>query len=127
MPLPRIIARANRFVLNPVTRRFAGRIAPFAIIGHRGRKSGRQYHLPIMAFPQGDGFIIALTYGPDTDWVKNVMTAGECTLTYRNRQIHLTDPQLFEDDPRHLPFPAIVKTILHFNRIDHFLSLRLPS
>jgi len=128
MPLPRIVARANRFILNPVIRRFAGRVAPFAIIEHRGRKSGNLYHLPIMIFPQGDdGFVIALTYGPDTDWVKNVMAAGACTVTYRNRHIPLASPELFEDSPRNLPFPGIVQFILGLTGITHFLSLRTTS
>jgi deazaflavin-dependent oxidoreductase (nitroreductase family) len=124
MPLPPIVARLNRYTINPLTRRFAGRIAPFAMIEHRGRKSGKVYHLPIMAFPTNSGFVIALTYGPDADWVRNVLAAGECTLTYRKDVIHLVDPNLFEDDPRNLPFPGFVKRILKFNGVDHFLTLQ---
>jgi deazaflavin-dependent oxidoreductase (nitroreductase family) len=124
MPLPPIVARLNRYTINPLTRRFAGRIAPFAMIEHRGRTSGKVYHLPIMAFPTDSGFVVALTYGPDADWVKNVLAAGECTLTYRKEAIPLVDPILFQDDPRHQPFPRIVKRILKLNGVDYFLTLQ---
>ncbi|HWK81167.1 MAG TPA: nitroreductase/quinone reductase family protein, partial [Thermomicrobiales bacterium] len=63
MPLPRAIARANRNGLNRLTRRFAGRIPPFVLLTHTGRRSGAAYSVPLMAFRHGDAFVIALTYG----------------------------------------------------------------
>jgi hypothetical protein len=41
-------------------------------------------------FPAQDGYVFALTYGPDTDWVKNVLAAGGCELRTRGRAIRLT-------------------------------------
>ena len=33
--------------------------------------------------PGRDGYLLALTYGPDSDWVKNVLAAGGCELVTR--------------------------------------------
>jgi hypothetical protein len=38
-----------------------------------GRTSGRPYETPVEAFATDDGFLVALPYGPDTDWLKNVL------------------------------------------------------
>jgi hypothetical protein len=61
------VARANRVVLNPITRQFAGRAPGFAVIIHRGRTSGRLSRTPVNVFKVREGFVIALTYGPHND------------------------------------------------------------
>lgn len=72
MPFPKAITRFNRRVTNPILGRLAGRLAPFAIVVHRGRRTGREYRTPVMAFPRREGVVFALTYGLDVDWVRNV-------------------------------------------------------
>ena len=71
----------NKHILNKVLRQFVNLpFGPFALVKHSGRKSGKGYETPIMAFPiQGD-FMIALTYGPQVDWYQNVLAAGGCKL-----------------------------------------------
>jgi deazaflavin-dependent oxidoreductase (nitroreductase family) len=124
MPLPTAVAQFSRDDINPITRPFAGRVPPFAIVEHRGRKSGARYRTPMMAFPRDGGFVLALTYGPGADSVRNVRAAGGCALEYGNRCIDLTDPE-----PRHggagsagLPVP--VRFVLRLLRVDDFLWLR---
>ena len=51
-------------------------------------------------FATEDGYVLALTYGPGTDWVKNVLAAGGCELRTRGRAIRLTSPLLFRDAAR---------------------------
>jgi hypothetical protein len=51
-------------------------------------------------FPAGDRYVIALTYGPDTDWVKNVLATGGCTLLTRGRSVELTGPRRYHDESR---------------------------
>lgn len=107
MPLPRSLARANRTVTNRIARRFAGRIPPFAIIHHVGRKSGKAYQTPIMVFRSGTTFAIALTYGPDTEWVQNVRVAGSCRLEYRGRVLTLVEPRLAPlAEAQRMPLPV---------------------
>jgi deazaflavin-dependent oxidoreductase (nitroreductase family) len=72
----------------------AKRLPYFGVVLHRGRVSERLYRTPVNAFPQGDGFLIALTYGRDVDWVKNVIAAGGCRLIHRRRAVDLIGPRV---------------------------------
>lgn len=101
--LRRVVTRS----LNPVTRLFAGWVPGFGILAHRGRKTGRQYRIPINVFRRGDDFVFFLTYGADVDWVKNVFVAGTCSLRTRGRDVILAEPELITDTERRLaPLPA---------------------
>jgi hypothetical protein len=74
------LARFGR-VPNRLVRTFAGRrFSPVAIVEHRGRRSGRRYRTPVLAFRAADGYFISLPYGAGRDWVRNVLAAGSCTL-----------------------------------------------
>ena len=97
MPASRSIACFNRRFTNRLTLRVAGYLPGFAIVNHLGRKSGRAYRTPVNAFRTDDGYIIALTYGAQSDWVKNVLAAGSCELQTRGRRVHLTNPRIETD------------------------------
>ena len=107
MPLPENLARFNKRVTNRVTGLFAGWAPGFAILTHRGRRSGREYRIPINVFRVPDGYRFALTYGSDTDWVKNVFAAGGCSIRTRGHDVTLTEPRI-GSDPRAswAPYPA---------------------
>ena len=89
MPIPRTVGRWNKAGLNRVTRHIAPWIPGLGVVIHRGRRSGRRYQTPVNVFPADDGYILALTYGPDTDWVRNVLAAGGCELRTRGRTVRL--------------------------------------
>src|SRR6266480_7077658 len=77
----------NKHITNRITRRFANfSRGPFALVRHIGRRSGKTYETPIMVEPVGDDFVIALTYGPEVDWYRNVLAAGHCTLLWHRRK-----------------------------------------
>jgi len=121
MPIPRVITKANRAVLNKVTGRFAGVIPPFVLLRHTGRTSGTSYLTPLMAFPTPDGFVIALTYGPGTDWQRNVEAGGTATARYRRRDYALSAPRLVEGSAREQPLPRIVQLALKLLGVRFFL------
>lgn len=121
----RIIRPFTTRIVNPVTRRFAGWLPWFGILTYRGRKSGREYRTPMNVFRRGDSYVFALTYGSDIDWVKNVMTAGECGLRTRGRDIRLVEPELFVD-PKQRQMPALIRLFLRFNRVTEFMRMRIP-
>ena len=77
-PLSQRVARFNRRVTNRITRPFADRLPRFGIVIHIGRTSGRTYRTPVNVFRDGNDYIIALTYGAETDWVCSVQAAGGC-------------------------------------------------
>lgn len=91
MPIPAIVTRFNKHVLNRATRRLAG-LGPFVEIEHVGRRTGRVFRTVIFAFREGDRVTIALTYGPDVDWLKNVRAAGGCRMHLGRRLLTLGPP-----------------------------------
>ncbi|OWY79448.1 nitroreductase family deazaflavin-dependent oxidoreductase [Rhodococcus sp. BUPNP1] len=97
MPLPRTMARFNKIVTNRVTTPFAQLLPGTAVVEHRGRRSGRVFRTPVLLFGVGDDLRIALTYGADTDWVRNVCAAGEAVVHTRGRAIPVRDPRLGTD------------------------------
>lgn len=122
MPLPPALARFNRVVTNRVARQGAGRLPGFGIVRHRGRRSGREYRTPVNAFRTDDGYVFALTYGPDADWVRNVVADKGCVLETRGDTVTLTDPRIVHDESRSA-MPAAVRTILGLIGANDFLYL----
>jgi deazaflavin-dependent oxidoreductase (nitroreductase family) len=81
------VRQFNKRVLNRLTRRFANiSVGPVALIYHVGRRSGKSYETPIFALLIDGGFILALTYGPNVDWYRNVLAAGYCTLRWHGKE-----------------------------------------
>lgn len=124
MPFGRTVARLNRVGLNRVTRHLAPWLPGFGVIAHRGRRSGRRYRTPVNVFRQPDGYVVALTYGKDSDWVKNVLAAGECELLTRGHTVRLTDPRLYHDETRRGMPPIFVRQVLTLAKVADFLALK---
>ena len=114
-----------RFV-NPITRLVAGWLPGFGILRYRGRTSGKEYRTPMNVFRRGEHMVFALTYGPDVQWVKNVLAAGELDVRTMGRDVHLVDPELFHDaDQRTMPL--LIRPFLGFMRVTEFLRMRISS
>jgi deazaflavin-dependent oxidoreductase (nitroreductase family) len=91
------LARFNRRGPNRVIGLIAGRrLSPVAFMVHQGRRSGRRYRTPVMPLPLADGFLVALPYGPDRDWVRNVVSAGRGTLVRGRRSFELEHPRMLD-------------------------------
>jgi deazaflavin-dependent oxidoreductase (nitroreductase family) len=75
MHIPYFMRRVNRVVTNPVVGTVAWLVPPLAIVHHEGRRSGRHYRTPVVAFRTADGFVIPMTYGWDVDWARNLRAA----------------------------------------------------
>ena len=122
MPLPRLVARFNRRATNLFLGPLAPRLPLFGVVVHRGRKSGRLYRAPVNVFRRPGGYVIALTYGPDPDWVRNVLASGGCLLETRGRTVRLTRPRLVRDERRRA-MPAPVRLVLRLIDASDFLEL----
>ncbi|MGH9119835.1 MAG: nitroreductase family deazaflavin-dependent oxidoreductase [Acidimicrobiales bacterium] len=123
MPLAPWVARFNRSVTNHLTRPLITHLPNGAVVVHRGRRSGREYRTPVLAFSQDDGFVIALTYGADVDWVRNVLAAGACRLERGGHEIDLTRPVMLEGDAATAGTPSVVRRVLRTIHVT--LALRL--
>jgi deazaflavin-dependent oxidoreductase (nitroreductase family) len=122
VPVPRSVARVNRAATNHVTRPFAGVLPGFGVIVHQGRRSGRRYRTPVNVFRVPGGYLVALTYGADSDWVRNVTAANGCLLEMRGRRVRLVDPRIVHDESRR-GVPPVVRTILGLLSVSDFLRL----
>lgn len=98
MRIPAAVARFNKVVTNPIQRQWAPRLAPWVMLEHRGRKSGKRYSIPVLAWVDGDRLAIVLTYGPHTDWVRNVLAAGEFGVVRKSRHLHIIRPRVIPAD-----------------------------
>ncbi|MFD0688316.1 nitroreductase family deazaflavin-dependent oxidoreductase [Actinomadura fibrosa] len=92
--LPRSVARFNRVVTNRVQGVYAPYLPPLAVVVHRGRGSGREYRTPVVAFRSGDRLIIGLPYGTDTDWVRNLLAAGQGGIERLGRARRIARPRV---------------------------------
>lgn len=122
MPAPRWLARANRRVTNQLLGPLVARLPGFAIVEHVGRRSGRVYRTPVNVFRHDGYVVIALTYGCESAWARNVLAAGGCALTMRGRTRRLTRPRLVHDETRRL-VPAPVRVPLRLLQVSDVLVL----
>jgi hypothetical protein len=75
-------------------------------------------------FRRGEHYYVALTYGSDVDWLKNVVAAGGCEIETRGRRIRLVQPELIEDgELRYLPPPA--RVIERLNGVTETVRMRV--
>jgi deazaflavin-dependent oxidoreductase (nitroreductase family) len=123
MAIPKAVARFNNRVTNRVSRPFAGHLPGFAVVTHVGRRSGRAYRTPVNMFRDGERYVFALTYGADSQWVRNVMAAGSCEVRTQGRTVRLCEPRIFTDPDRHL-VPVPVRVALQILDVSDFLSMR---
>ena len=124
----RWVAAFNLAVTNRITSRFANRLPGFGILTHVGRKSGRLYRTPVNVFRAPDGFLIALTYGRDSEWVGNVLSAGGCQLETGRLQNQLSAPTIVHDpNPTTIPasgaYDPPVRMILWIVGANDFMQL----
>jgi deazaflavin-dependent oxidoreductase (nitroreductase family) len=121
MQMPRVMRRINRALTNPLMRPLAGRLPPLAVVHHVGRKSGRRYRTPVLAFPTDDGFVTPLPYGTDTDWCLNWVDAGEGHLETGGRRTAVENPRIVSTEEGLALLPAILRPGLRLLGLPGFL------
>jgi deazaflavin-dependent oxidoreductase (nitroreductase family) len=122
----RWLAKINIVLTNRITGLFAGWLPGFGILTHVGRKSGKVYRTPVNVFRAPNGFIIALTYSSQSEWVKNVLLAGGCELRTRGKKYQLSAPTVVRD-PTRRRFPIPVRVVLRIVGADEYMELSIPS
>jgi deazaflavin-dependent oxidoreductase (nitroreductase family) len=122
----RWLAKISIGFTNRITGLFAGWLPGFGILTHVGRKSGKVYRTPINVFRASNGFIIALTYSSQSEWVKNVLAAGGCELRTRGKKYQLSAPNVVRD-PSRRRFPIPVRLILMLVGADEYIGLSKPT
>jgi deazaflavin-dependent oxidoreductase (nitroreductase family) len=101
MLFPVWLERVQIRYLNPMLRPLSKRLPGFAVIKHRGRTSGKDYETIVSAYRKGNVLAIGLVHGK-TNWVKNVLAAGEADIHVGRKDLHLVNPRVLPvgtDDP----------------------------
>jgi len=117
-------------ILNPAIVKLAGRrhVRFAARITHTGRRSGRRYVTPVSARLAGDTFIIPLTFGSQSDWSRNVRSAGGCEIRFNGTDYEAARPELADGeqvrDLAHAAFSPLERIMLRMLGIRQFLLLQ---
>jgi hypothetical protein len=126
--MPRETER-NRDAARPASNRLflkisGRRLRAYSIGKHVGRRSGREYLNPASAYPLGDGFVLPILYGLDSQWVRNVLGTGRLTLVTHGREHALERPELVPQAQALPAFPRWQQRTLESRGIEHFLWAR---
>jgi deazaflavin-dependent oxidoreductase (nitroreductase family) len=116
---PRFLRRVNRVFTNPILGMISWIVPPLATVHHVGRKTGRRYRTPVVAFRGGEGFVIPMTYGRDVDWAQNLRAAGGGELVRMGRRFELVRPRFVDGEQARAWLPPVVRSVL--------LAARLPG
>ncbi len=104
---------------NPMIKPFARFMPGMATVKHRGRKSGKPFETIVTAYRKGNVLAITLGHGK-TDWVKNVLAAGEADVQFGRKTVHVTNPRIVPagSGAEGLPFMARLQA----NRVGVFVA-----
>ena len=111
MHLPRFMRHVNRVVTNPIMGTFAWLVPPLAVVHHVGRRSGRAYRAPVVAFRSKAGIVIPMTYGRDVDWARNIVHARGCELERLGHRVRLRNPRVVGFDLAAPRLPASLRPV----------------
>jgi deazaflavin-dependent oxidoreductase (nitroreductase family) len=106
--MPAWLPKVNKRVVNPVQMLWAPLLPPWAVIVHRGRRSGTEYRTPVLAWRSGSNLYVVLFYGSRTHWVRNVRAAGGGEVIRRGRRRRFTGVRIVRD-PSAEPLPRAVR------------------
>jgi len=121
----RAVRRFNRDVGNPYQMKTAGTPGAYAsVIRHVGRSTGRTYETPVRAEATEDGFVIALPYGTQADWLKNVLASGSATLVDEGNSHQVDQPEIVPMTVVAHHFPLKDQRNLPRFRVDQCLQVR---
>jgi len=93
MLVPPALERLQIKYLNPLVRPFTKWMPGLAVIKHRGRTSGKEYETIVTPAREGSVLAIGLIHGK-TNWVKNVLAAGEADIRVGGKDLHLVNPRV---------------------------------
>jgi deazaflavin-dependent oxidoreductase (nitroreductase family) len=99
-------------------------LGPFAILRHVGRSSGKPYETVIWIWPLGEGFVIALTYGPKVDWYRNLSAAGGGAVLWHKKVYMVGKPEPIDLETALPAFPALFRPIFRRAGMQDFVWMK---
>jgi deazaflavin-dependent oxidoreductase (nitroreductase family) len=110
----------------PIALRVAetGVIPIWAVLRHRGRKSGKLYSTPLAIRPTPDGFVLPLPWGEGTDWCRNLRAAGGGVVRWGGADIDVEDPEIIDWEAAMPTFDRYMRPIVKLIGIKKFVRVR---
>jgi deazaflavin-dependent oxidoreductase (nitroreductase family) len=94
------------------------------VLKHRGRKTGQEYAVPLAVIPTESTFIISLPWGRETDWVRNVLAAGRCTVRWKGTGYECSEPMFVDQEVALAASRGMTRRVLHLKEFPHgFIQL----
>lgn len=115
-------------LLNPIILKLAGKryVRVYAVVEHRGRRSGRTYRTPVAARRTAEGFMVPMAFGERADWFRNVLAAGECVIRWNGVAYHVVEPELVDWTTARLALGRVERMLAPLFA-KQFVRLRLAS
>lgn len=95
----------------------------FAIVEHRGRKSGRHYAAAVAARRIAGGFVISLAFGAQVDWYRNLVAAGGGIVLWRGQSYRVRAPERIDATTGLAAFHPIQRLLLRIGGVDGYLRV----
>jgi deazaflavin-dependent oxidoreductase (nitroreductase family) len=118
----------NKRFVNPLMLKLAGhRHNPQGIVYHVGRRSGHSYTTPVVIMPVPNGFDIPLTYGPNVDWCRNILAAGQCTMLWHGNNYTVVEPALMNAEDVIEELSPIRQKVVRTIGVKNVLKVRIAA
>ena len=96
----------------------------FRVVEHRGRKTGRVYRTPVAARRNDDGFSVALAFGAQVDWYRNLVAAGGGTIHWHGDEYSVRAPERIDAPTVLATFDPVQRLLLRVAGIDGYIQVR---
>jgi deazaflavin-dependent oxidoreductase (nitroreductase family) len=98
--------------------------AAVSVVRHVGRTTARAYETPVQAVATDDEFVIALPYGPNTDWLKNLLASGSATIGHEGTTYRVDRPEILPMSVAAPRFSPMDQRTHRLFRVDQCLLVR---
>jgi deazaflavin-dependent oxidoreductase (nitroreductase family) len=95
----------------------------FAVVHHRGRRTGSWHSTPVAARRSGAGFVVALAFGAQVDWYRNLMAGRGGRLTWHGHEYTIGTPMTLDVATGLAAFHPIQRALLRFTGVDGYVRV----
>lgn len=110
MIFPAWLERLQIKYVNPLLRPLSKRMPGLGVIKHTGRTSGKPYETIVTPYRKGSVLAIGLAHGK-TNWVKNVLAAGEADIAIGKTTLHLVRPRVLPAGTQDSSLPRMAQAV----------------
>ena len=116
----RVLRRTNGLMLPLAGKRWN---PIFAVVVHRGRRSGRIHKAPVAARRIENGFVISLAFGAQVDWYRNLVAAEGGTIRWRGQSYDVSAPERIGAEAALAAFNPVQRLLLRGTAIDGYVRV----